>query len=108
MLATMPATIAAGLSWSAWRNTSHGPWKIGGNHYALLVDATSNHAEMWKSTDGGNTWAEQDSANHPVIDTTSAAYKSVVGIGRSAHGVQEERYGPSGCDGPISGPSLEV
>ncbi len=36
-----------------------------GNLFAVVVDDTNNDLEVWKSTDEGNSWAEQDSANSP-------------------------------------------
>ena len=50
----------------------------GTNYYAVTVDTTNNTAEVWKSTDGGNTWAEQDSAHHPSV-YNSAGWKVASG-----------------------------
>jgi hypothetical protein len=72
----LPATISAGLSWPDHKNSRVGPFEAGSALYAVLVDKTNNHIECWKSTDGGDTWAEQDAANHPSSSTT-ANYKSV-------------------------------
>lgn len=49
-----------------------GPWAIGNSFYALQKlmplspNATTENLQMWKSTDGGFTWSEQDAANHPT------------------------------------------
>lgn len=44
--------------------------------YQPGVDKTNNKIRMFKSTDGGNTWSEQDSANAPSIFST-ANFKSI-------------------------------
>lgn len=43
--------------------------------YQPCVDKTNNKIRMFKSTDGGNTWSEQDSADAPAL-STSANFKS--------------------------------
>lgn len=47
--------------------------------YQPCVDKTNNKIRMFKSTDGGNTWSEQDSADAPGI-STSATFKSFSAI----------------------------
>jgi hypothetical protein len=49
-------------------NGSHyfGPFPIGANLYAALVDFLTSHVNVYKSTDGGLTWATMDSANRPI------------------------------------------
>lgn len=44
--------------------------------YQPVVDKTNNKVRMFKSTDGGNTWSEQDSANAPALSST-ANFKSI-------------------------------
>lgn len=44
--------------------------------YQPCVDKTNNKIRMFKSTDGGNTWSEQDSADAPAIISTSN-FKSI-------------------------------
>lgn len=39
--------------------------------YAFAVDKTNNKLRAYKSTDGGESWAEVDSANAPAITSTS-------------------------------------
>lgn len=39
--------------------------------YQPCVDKTNHKARMFKSTDGGNTWSEQNSANAPTIISTA-------------------------------------
>lgn len=39
--------------------------------YAFVVDKTNNKLRANKSTDGGESWAEVDSANAPAISTTA-------------------------------------
>lgn len=67
---TLPATISATLSWPAYRGEV-GPFEIGGNLYAVLHVLSSSTVQVWKSTDGGNTWGEQDAAHHPTYSSTS-------------------------------------
>lgn len=43
--------------------------------YLPCVDKTNNKIRMFKSTDGGNTWSEQDSADAPALSST-ANFKS--------------------------------
>ena len=47
--------------------------------YQPCVDKTNNKVRMFKSTDGGNTWSEQDSADAPSI-STSANFKSLAAV----------------------------
>jgi hypothetical protein len=51
-------------------NGSHyfGPYAIGANLYAVLVDFKTSHVNVYKSTDAGLTWATLDSANRPTCD----------------------------------------
>lgn len=44
--------------------------------YQPCVDKTNNKVRMFKSTDNGNTWSEQDSADVPSISST-ANFKSL-------------------------------
>src|SRR3972149_5537157 len=34
--------------------------------YAVLRYSTNSDLEIWRSTDGGDTWSEQDSSNKPL------------------------------------------
>jgi len=63
---------------SAWSDVSSGNgdgrFKVNvrtSGRYQPAVDKTNNKIRMYKSTDNGNTWSEQDSANAPSISTTS-------------------------------------
>ncbi len=51
-----------------------GPFIDGnGNLYLILIDDTNEYTlRAFKSTDNGETWAEQDSSNRPTTDSTSA------------------------------------
>lgn len=73
-LLNLPSTITG--SWSAHKNQMHGPFEISGNLYVFTIDGAANKARAYKSTNNGQTWAEQDSANAPAISAT-AANKSV-------------------------------
>jgi hypothetical protein len=66
----LPATLT-GLSWSDNLLNHHGPFYASSAWWAVLLDKTNNHVEVWKSTDGGNSWTEADSANHKSISSTS-------------------------------------
>lgn len=68
----LPATVDASLSWPSWKNAGSNLYEVGGNLYVVGLDKTNNHVEMWKSTDGGSTWTEQDAANHKALNTTAA------------------------------------
>jgi hypothetical protein len=71
----LPATITTAAEWSDFRNVPLGPYESGSNLYAVLVDKTSNRLRVYKSADGGQTWAEQDSGT-TVSVTSSANTKS--------------------------------
>jgi hypothetical protein len=75
----LPATIDASLSWSDYKGSQHGPFENGSNLYVVLLDNTAVQVEVWKSTDGGNTWAEQDSANKPTV-VSDANHKNLYAI----------------------------
>ena len=61
----LPAQISAstGENNTEWVHEDKGPWKIGGNLYAVLFNITNQRWGVYKSTDGGLTWAEKDAAN---------------------------------------------
>ena len=59
-----PAAIGSGLFLSPHLSGRSGPWEYNGNLYGVFNDTTNGHLEVWKSTDGGQTWVEIDSANH--------------------------------------------
>src|SRR5262245_30889999 len=63
-LMALPFSFSSELKWPDHLNARLGPFESGGNLYAVLCDKTANTLEVWKSTDGGNSWAEQDAANH--------------------------------------------
>jgi hypothetical protein len=46
-----------------YSNATQGPFLIGTSLYAMLSTATD--LEIFKSTDGGTTWTQQDAANEP-------------------------------------------
>jgi len=92
----MAVTIDASLSWPAHRNQFVGPVEDGnGNLYVALYDTTEGVIEMWKSTDGGDTWVEQDNGgtNQPgygggtphVCDITIDAALNTIYVLRSSH-----------------------
>lgn len=43
-----------------------GPFVIGANLYTILVRLSTLQITVWKSTDNGNTWTEQDTIHSPV------------------------------------------
>lgn len=54
-----------------------GPYVYGGNLYVVLADPVNYHAEVWKSTDDGATWAEVDSGNHKMFAINGSAQSPV-------------------------------
>lgn len=44
--------------------------------YAMLADKTNNNIEVWKSTDGGSSWAEADAAHNSTVWTWSSTIKT--------------------------------
>jgi hypothetical protein len=67
----LPSTITATSEiFAQYQNI--GPFIDGNNNlYTVLRNATNqNEIEAWKSSDGGDTWAEQDSSNRPVTNST--------------------------------------
>jgi hypothetical protein len=62
----LPATIHANVRWPSFRAAPHAIVETGGNLYVVALGsaaASSGHIAAWKSTDGGETWAEVDSAD---------------------------------------------
>jgi hypothetical protein len=55
-----------------------GPYFNGSGIYVVLVDKPNAHAEVWKSSDAGVTWAEQDSGNHKSLRVFAATTDQVV------------------------------
>ncbi len=51
----------------------NGPFLNGGDIYGVFldVDATPVSVEVWKSSDNGVSWTEQDSGNHPTTSSTN-------------------------------------
>jgi hypothetical protein len=92
----LPFSFSSELKWSISRNGRHGVYENGSDLYAVLIDATNNHVEVWRSTDGGNSWSEQDSAGKPSISTT-ASRKSVdvVQAGTTLHVAVLRGTGPA-------------
>jgi hypothetical protein len=72
----LPAVVSTSALWSDWLAARHGPFNLSGALYVLLIDKTANKVRALKSTDQGNTWAEQDSANAPASSTT-ASFKTI-------------------------------
>lgn len=72
-----PVLIDTGLEQSAqftFRDAYYqGPFKIGSNLYVVLRTTlgTPKHINVFKSTDAGLTWTQQDTANSPVIVDTN-------------------------------------
>lgn len=50
-----------------------GPHVRGSSIYTVLHDRTNHHAEVWRSTDAGQNWSEQDSGNHKTVQSSPAA-----------------------------------
>lgn len=67
----LPSTVTG--SWSVHRNMTHGPFLVSGNLYVFTVDTGASKYRAYKSTDNGDTWNEQDSANAPGLSATTAA-----------------------------------
>jgi hypothetical protein len=96
----LPATVTTAAGWSDGENSFIGPIEHGSALYCALHDKTNNHAEVWKSSDGGNTWAEQDAANHPSAATTNgrrslSVRKAAVNSAGSAADVLVVGYNPN-------------
>jgi hypothetical protein len=61
-----------GSTWSSLIETADGAYTLlQTGIFILAVDTTNRHIEMWRSVDGGNTWAESDSVDHKLINNTS-------------------------------------
>ena len=69
----LPATIHANAVWPNFRGSRLGPFEVGSALYAVTrgspTGATSR-VTVWKSTDGGETWAAQDAADQPLPFST--------------------------------------
>lgn len=62
----MPSPVQ--ITSSGFLNSTQGnPIQIGDSLYVLVV-TDSDTIQMWKSLDGGNTWAEMDAAHEPAIN----------------------------------------
>src|SRR5688572_23275494 len=82
----LPFSFSSELRWSAHRNNMLGPFENGSNLYAVLPDTTNDTIEVWKSTDGGDSWAEQDSGNHQSMSATaSEKFVHVIKAGTDLH-----------------------
>ncbi len=112
---TLPVRIGAA---DADDSTSdQGPWLIGGNWYASGKNSSSSR-DVFKSTDGGVTWAVQDAANHatptngedfvirvgPLIKalTVNAGGKYVLKVFDTA----TDTWGAFSSDGPAASPTV--
>ena len=72
------------------------PFEYGGNLYVLGADSVNNIMRMLRSTDGGTTWNELDSAN--AVDLSVAPYASIsvaLGWGACVDGTQLLIFIPS-------------
>lgn len=88
----LPFSFSSELQWSDHRAHQH-LGVNGSDLYAILRDNTNNTLEAWRSTDGGDTWSEQDSANHPATSATSGMkHQHVVASGSTLY----IAYTPSG------------
>lgn len=67
----LPFSFSSELKWSDHLNNRLGPFENGTDIYAVLIDKTANTVEVWRSTDSGSSWSEQDSANHRGTSTTA-------------------------------------
>jgi len=74
-MATLPATITTG-SYPGAQHNYCGPFIDGnGNLYVILIGDVDDHTlECWKSSNGGETWSEQDSTNNPDHTGTGQVY----------------------------------
>ena len=81
----LPFSFGAGLSYPLIRNSYVGPFEhTNGDLYVVLGNTVSGVIEVWRSTDGGNSWAEQDATNAPAAGIyTSAGVFSAVKDGTS-------------------------
>lgn len=73
-VAGLPGNVVSTAAWFGGMQSSWGgPFVDGnGNLYLILNDRTNkNQIKAWKSTNGGSTWAEQDSTNRPVQGGTN-------------------------------------
>lgn len=69
----MQAILSSG-TWGTVSSTDHRfrvNIKEAGTRYFPCVDKTNNKVRMFKSTDNGETWSEQDTANAPAVSTTA-------------------------------------
>lgn len=73
----LPFSFSSELKWSSHRALMHGPFENGTNLYAVLIDDTADTLEVWKSTDSGDSWSEQDSGNHKTVVASQACCHTV-------------------------------
>ena len=80
----LPATIYNSnvADWAIMNGVRLGPFQVGSNLYALAFDTTNSRLLMYRSTDGGNTWAEVDAAHHP---TNANGQMDAVLVGSTIH-----------------------
>lgn len=67
----LPVTIQSGWSWPDHKIGRVGPFEASGSLYTVLVNKTTNKLGVFKSTNSGETWAEQNSAGAPSILATT-------------------------------------
>ena len=78
-----PSQIAAVDGGAGGNGFPMGPYDGGANGiFAVLFNAAIPDIEIWKSLDGGQTWAQQNSANNPapIVSICGSCFDSVNGI----------------------------
>ena len=72
----LPASVASGARWSRFKSAGHGPFlSSAGNLYVVAEETVStvSYLYVYKSTDGGNTWTAQDTADSPRLYTVATS-----------------------------------
>ena len=97
----MNAKFSSTLTWDF-----RGPWNVGGRTRAFAIDVTNENimlaggvsGGMWRSTDGGLTWARCSSVNaHP--DVIAIAQDTRAGHTNTWYYLSGEAYGTSSSGG---------
>ena len=70
----LPYTFSSPNTYPEFGAVKNGPFYYNNNIYVITYNSTSHVVCMYMSTDGGNTWNEQDSAHHPSCNSSTANY----------------------------------